>query len=67
MTDRREDDDVITDNDRDPGNLWVRAGYLKGMAEKTSGDDRLFLLRASRSLRAWAEEKRIEDKSKETQ
>ena len=27
------------------------------MAEKTSGDDRRFLLRASRSLRAWAEEK----------
>lgn len=65
MTNDQEDDNVITDNDRSPDNLWIRAGYLRGMAEKTSGDDRLFLLRASRSLRAWAEEKRTAEKETE--
>lgn len=49
-----ESPDAITEHDRDPGNVQVRAGYLRGLAEKMTGDDRLFLLRASRSLRAFA-------------
>jgi hypothetical protein len=32
----------------------LRAGYMVGMANKATGDDQLFLLRASRSLRAFA-------------
>lgn len=44
------------ENDRDPGNVQIRAGYLMGMAAKLPpGDDRTFLMRASRSLRAYAE------------
>lgn len=49
-----EHPDLITQNDRDPANLMIRAGYLRGLAERTTGDDRLFLLRASRSLLAYA-------------
>jgi hypothetical protein len=43
------------DDDRDPSNVQLRAGYLAGMAAKLPpGDDRTFLLRSSRSLRAYA-------------
>jgi hypothetical protein len=45
----------ITDDDRDPSNLLLRAGYMWGLAAKAEGDDRAFLLKASRSLRAYAE------------
>ena len=46
----------LTDQDRDPSNVHLRAGYLAGMAMKLPpGDDRTFLMRASRSLRAYAE------------
>lgn len=44
--------DLITDADRDVGNVMIRAGYLRGLAERATGDDRMFLLRASRSLLA---------------
>lgn len=45
-----------TEEDRDPSNVHLRAGYLMGMAMKLPpGDDRTFLTRASRSLRAYAE------------
>jgi hypothetical protein len=47
---------VPSDDDRDPSNVELRAGYLAGMAAKLPhGDDRLFLTRAVRSLRAYAE------------
>lgn len=43
-------------DDRDPGNVLLRAGYLLGMASIAEDpQDRLFLERASRSLRAYAE------------
>lgn len=49
-------DDEITEHDRDPSNLQLRAGYLRGLAEcVTRAEDRLVLLRASRSLRAYAD------------
>ena len=47
--------DGITEHDSDPGNVLIRAGALRGMAMRATGDDRLFLLRASRSLLAFAE------------
>lgn len=41
--------------DTDPSNVLVRAGYLRGLAARTEdADDREFLLRASRSLKAFA-------------
>lgn len=45
-----------TEHDREPGNVALRAGYLHGMAVRLphGDDDRLFLLRASRSLLAYA-------------
>jgi hypothetical protein len=49
----------ITGDDSDPGNLLLRAGYMMGLAARALGKDRLFLLRASRSLRAFA--KRVEE------
>jgi hypothetical protein len=51
----KEHDDVISANDRELGNVLIRAGYLRGLAERWTGEDRVFLLRASRSLRAYAE------------
>lgn len=42
------------DEDRDPANVMVRAGYLFGLAMKQpEGDDRTFLFRAARSLVAY--------------
>jgi len=51
----KEHDEIISAHDRELGNVLVRAGYLRALAEKWTGEDRLFLLRASRSLRAYAE------------
>jgi hypothetical protein len=46
----------ITPDDEDPGNVILRAGYLAGLATRTQDeDDRLFLQKASRSLRAYAQ------------
>jgi len=52
-----EDDGFeVTVNDRDPSNVQLRAGYLASMAMKLPpGDDRTFLMKASRSLRAYAD------------
>jgi hypothetical protein len=48
-------------NDRDFANVVLRAGYLMGMAAKLPpGDDRMFLMRACRSLRAYAEHLKLE-------
>jgi hypothetical protein len=55
--DAPEDDNEITEHDRNPANIMMRAGYLQGLAARASGLDRVFLLRASRSLRAFAETK----------
>ena len=45
------------EHDRDPSNVQLRAGYIMGMAMKLPpGDDRTFLIRASRSLRAYADD-----------
>jgi 8-oxo-dGTP pyrophosphatase MutT (NUDIX family) len=56
---KRESPEEITEHDRDPGNLNIRSGFLRALAEVAARpEDRLFLLRASRSLRAYAEEKR---------
>ncbi len=47
--------------DSDPSNIMFRAGYLWSMALKLdSGEDRTFLLRASRSLVAYAESLRAD-------
>jgi hypothetical protein len=58
MNDKREEDPndlgKIVEGDSDAGNVMIRAGYLRGLATKATGEDRLFLLRASRSLRAYA-------------
>lgn len=44
------------EHDRDPSNVLLRAGYLRGMGFKLpKGEDRTFLLRASRSLVAYAD------------
>lgn len=49
------------EGDRDPSNVMVRAGYLRGLAEKLApGRDRTFLVRASRSLIAYAQHLRSE-------
>jgi hypothetical protein len=49
------------DHDRDRANVVLRAGYLMGMAAKLPpGDDRMFLMRACRSLRAYAEHLRAQ-------
>jgi hypothetical protein len=50
------------DHDRDPSNILVRAGYLLGMASKIpkGSEDRLFLLRAYRSLLAYHASLRVE-------
>lgn len=43
--------------DRDPSNLMFRAGCLRGMAlQLPPGNDRTMLIKASRSLLAYAEE-----------
>lgn len=45
----------VDTEDTDPSNVMIRAGYLQGLATKTEDDeDREFLLRASRSLKAFA-------------
>jgi len=50
-----EDDDEITEKDRNVMNVSVRAAYLRGMAMRVrSPEDRMWLLRASRSLRVLA-------------
>lgn len=49
-----EEPDEITEHDTEPSNLLFRAGYLRALAETAKDDDRLWLLRASRSLRAFA-------------
>lgn len=43
--------------DNDPSNVLLRAGYLIGMAARLpeDSDDRMYLIRASRSLRAFAQ------------
>lgn len=52
----KSDEFEPTEDDRDPSNVHLRAGYLMGMAMKLPpSDDRTFLMRASRSLRAYAE------------
>jgi hypothetical protein len=52
----KSDEFKVTDDDRDLSNVHLRAGYLMGMAMKLPpGDDRTFLMRASRSLQAYAE------------
>lgn len=44
-----------TEEDSDPANLWLRAGYLWGMVSNaTNADDRAFLYRTARSLVAFA-------------
>lgn len=41
--------------DTDPSNVLLRAGYIRGMAYRAGNeDDRKWLLRASRSLVAYA-------------
>lgn len=45
----------VTEDDRDPSNVIFRAGYLQALAYKLEGDDREYVLRASRSLRAYHE------------
>lgn len=44
------------EEDSDPPNLWLRAGYLWGMGKRAAAesDDRAFLFRAARSLVAFA-------------
>jgi hypothetical protein len=47
-------------DDRDPSNVLLRAGYLRGLASRTEGlglsqEDREFLQRAARSLALYAE------------
>lgn len=54
--DRVEDPEKITEHDIEPGNVMIRAGYLRGLASRMGGQDRAFLLRASRSLSAYAAE-----------
>lgn len=58
MAEPIEDDENPNPNehDRDPSNLMMRSGYLRGMALKLpqGHEDRKFLLRASRSLLAYA-------------
>jgi hypothetical protein len=48
--------DDVTDQDKDAGNVLLRAGFLRGLAMREGLDeyDRLMLRRASRSLRAYA-------------
>lgn len=56
-SDATSDDEVWepSEHDRDPANITLRAGYIRGMAMRLpTGDDRTFLLRASRSLLAYA-------------
>lgn len=60
MSERPEEEDPndlykVVGDDSDPGNLLVRAGYLHGLATRAQGEDQRFLLRASRSLRAFYE------------
>jgi len=57
MTTEEEDEYAITEHDRDPSNVSLRAGYVLGLAARLDlrAEDRTFLLRASRSLRAYAE------------
>jgi hypothetical protein len=52
-----EDERIEPDeNDRDVSNVLFRAGYVRGLADKLPpGDERMFLLRAYRSLIAYAE------------
>ena len=51
-----------TEEDRDPGNVMLRAGYLAGLAmrleasgDKKTDNDSVMLYRAARSLLAYAE------------
>jgi len=41
--------------DADPRNMYVRAGYLYGLASRLDGEDRVMVQRAARSLCAMAE------------
>lgn len=44
------------DADRHPSNVMMRANYLRGLAARMKDpDDREFLLRAARSLQAYAD------------
>ncbi len=53
------------EGDRDPSNVMLRAGYLRGLAEKLApGRDRTFLVRASRSLIAYAQHLRSESRNR---
>ena len=60
MSESKESADAITDDDRDPANVMIRAGYLLGLGLRSESqgvltdEDRVFLVRASRSLRAYA-------------
>ena len=54
MTMKNELDRPGTDTeDTDPSNVIFRAGYLRGLAAKLEGDEREYVLRASRSLEAF--------------
>ena len=57
MTDGRSDSDIQpNDDDQDPANVVFRAGYIHACALKlpANSEDRTMLLRASRSLIAYA-------------
>jgi hypothetical protein len=60
MSDEKEPEE-ITEDDRDPANILFRAGYLRSLANKLDGEDRKFVVRASRSLRAFAMTFRTKD------
>lgn len=53
MNQLENETDEVNEHDRDPSNVMLRSGYLLGLAAKSEGEDRKFLLRASRSLRAF--------------
>ena len=55
MNQLENETDEVNEHDRDPSNVMLRAGYLLGLAVRAEGEDRKFLLRASRSLRAFHE------------
>jgi hypothetical protein len=56
-----EESDVVTEDDKDPANILFRAGFLRSLARKLDGEDRKFVLRAARSLRAYAMTFRSQD------
>lgn len=50
-----DESEELHPHDSDPSNVLLRAGYLRAMAMVAPpGEDRTFLKRASKSLRAYA-------------